>query len=101
MASTSNQDARSSFSNFGSYVTLAAPGEAIVTTYPRNHYAITWGTSFSTPYVAGTVALMQSLRKQKVEVVRQDLQNGTDAASTSGIGAGRLNVYRSVANTLR
>ena len=44
---------------------------------------------------------MQSLRKQKVEAVGQDLQKGTDTVSTSGIGAGRLNVYRSVANTLR
>src|SRR5205807_7611704 len=40
VASTSNLDARSTFSNFGDQVvTLAAPGEGIITTYPGGHYA--------------------------------------------------------------
>src|SRR3989442_4204888 len=47
VASTSNLDARSTFSNFGDQVvTLAATGERIITTYPGGHYAAAWGTSF-------------------------------------------------------
>src|SRR5262249_43775067 len=53
VGSTTNNDLRSTFSNYGQVVTLAAPGEAILTTYPRDRYAFGWGTSFSAPMVSG------------------------------------------------
>ena len=63
VASTSNSDMRSSFSNYGNAIVwVAAPGESIVTTYPFNSYAAGWGTSFSAPFVSGTSALL--LNKQ-------------------------------------
>jgi Subtilase family len=59
VASTSNSDVLSSFSNYGpSLVWVAAPGEGIITTYPYGTWAAGWGTSFSTPFVSGTAALM-------------------------------------------
>src|SRR6266436_3030441 len=62
VASTTDQDTRSSFSNFGNAIVwVAAPGEAIVTTYPFNTYAAGWGTSFSAPFVSGGVALLHNL----------------------------------------
>jgi subtilisin family serine protease len=61
VASTSNSDAPSSFSNYGAPpVWLAAPGEGVMTTYPFATYAAGWGTSFSTPFVTGTTALLVS-----------------------------------------
>jgi subtilisin family serine protease len=61
VASTSNQDTQSTFSNYGAPpVWLAAPGEGVMTTYPYGAYAAGWGTSFSTPLVTGTAALMVS-----------------------------------------
>lgn len=63
VASTSDLDMRSTFSNYGNAIVwVAAPGEAIVTTYPFGTYAAGWGTSFSAPFVSGGVALMRSLR---------------------------------------
>jgi subtilisin family serine protease len=59
VASTSNIDVRSTFSNYGSnLVWVAAPGEGVITTYPFGTWAAGWGTSFSTPFVSGTAALM-------------------------------------------
>ena len=59
VASTSNTNTPSSFSNYGTPpVWISAPGEAVMSTYPFNTYAVGWGTSFSTPFVSGTVALM-------------------------------------------
>ena len=63
VASTSDQDTRSSFSNYGSAIVwVAAPGEAIVSTYPFDTYAAGWGTSFSAPFVSGGAALLHNLR---------------------------------------
>jgi hypothetical protein len=63
VASTTNQDARSSFSNYGNaLVWVAAPGEAIVSTYPFSTYAAGWGTSFSAPFVSGGAALLRGLK---------------------------------------
>jgi len=63
VASTSDQDTRSSFSNYGNEIVwVAAPGEAIVTTYPFSTYAAGWGTSFSAPFVSGGSSLL--LNKQ-------------------------------------
>jgi subtilisin family serine protease len=62
VASTSDLDTRSSFSNYGnSLVWVAAPGEGIVTTYPFGTYSAGWGTSFSAPLVSGGAALMRSV----------------------------------------
>src|SRR5258708_23260773 len=60
VASTSDLDTRSTFSNYGNpIVWLAAPGEALITTYPFSTYAVGWGTSFSAPFVSGGASLLR------------------------------------------
>ena len=62
VASTSNSDTPSSFSNFGNVIVwVAAPGEGIISTYPFSTYAAGWGTSFSAPFVSGAGALLLNL----------------------------------------
>jgi len=93
IASTSNQDVRSSFSNFGSVVTIAAPGEGIISTYPFNHYAAGWGTSFSAPLVSGAAALLAQLDYNINETQADNALSQADAVG-QGLGAGRLDLVK-------
>jgi subtilisin family serine protease len=62
VASTSDSDTLSSFSDYGPQVVwVGAPGENIISTYPFATYATSSGTSFSTPLVSGTAALLANL----------------------------------------
>lgn len=52
---------RAKFSNFGSWVNLAAPGEGITSSVPGGGYGTWSGTSMAAPFVAGTAALVRAL----------------------------------------
>jgi len=98
VASTSNTNTPSSFSNYGvPPVELSAPGEAVMTTYPFNTYAVGWGTSFSAPLVSGTVALMAGTNGLLLN--EQQAANALSHAQPipySQFGAGVLDSYQAV-----
>ena len=59
VAATDLDDSVASFSNYGGdIVKLAAPGVSAITTYPGGGWAAASGTSFATPWVSGTIALL-------------------------------------------
>ena len=60
VSATDGNDALTSFSSYGSFVAMSAPGINIWTTTRGGGYQAWWGTSLATPVTAGTVALMMS-----------------------------------------
>jgi subtilisin family serine protease len=95
VASTNDNDVRSMFSNYGSQIALAAPGEAVITTYPGNRYAEVWGTSFSAPLVSGGAALLVGMGghltpAQARSALTQAVQIGQE------LGAGELSLLQAL-----
>jgi hypothetical protein len=96
VASTSNDDVRSPFSNYGAnLVWVAAPGEGVITTYPWRSFAAAWGTSFSAPLVAGAAALLTGLDASASQDQAASLIAHAQAL-TPELGQGRLDVFQAV-----
>lgn len=64
VSATDSNDAKASFSSWGSFVTIAAPGTNIWTTNNSLGYSAWNGTSFSAPLTAGVAALMMAARPE-------------------------------------
>src|SRR2546422_618313 len=104
VGSTSNLDARSTFSNFGDDdVKLAAPGEGIITTYPGGHYTAAWGTSFSTAFVSGGAALLLQMNTRTNQEAAADALEGNakQLPDRLGLGEGRIDLYRALMSVIR
>src|SRR5690242_1998012 len=96
IASTTNWDTRSSFSNYGSAdVWIAAPGEDVISTYPGGTYGSESGTSFSSPLVAGTVALMLSA-KQPINQSKAANALSHAIQLTPDLNHGRLDAHQAI-----
>ena len=102
VSATDSNDVRTSFSSYGAYVDLAAPGINIYTTARGGSYANAAGTSFSSPVVAGTAALMLAANN-KLAPANLDsiLKSSAVDLGTTGFdqyyGYGRVNAGAAVA----
>jgi len=105
VASTTDTDTRSSFSNYGNAIVwVAAPGEGILTTYPFSTYAAGWGTSFSAPFVSGGSALLLNENNNKNNSAKTNEAQAAAAIANADplvppdpdMGNGRLNLVKAL-----
>jgi subtilisin family serine protease/subtilase family serine protease len=103
VAAFDEDHARASFSNWGSWVDLSAPGSVIMSTYPLASCAsstvpgdtgcYTWlsGTSMATPHVSGAAALVWSRGDVTRNTQVVDILLGS--ADPQGVGSEPLNTW--------
>ncbi|MDF3076565.1 MAG: family serine peptidase [Sphingobacteriaceae bacterium] len=103
VANVASGDVKSGSSNYGSYVSVSAPGTNILSTVFNNSYGIKSGTSMAAPMVASAAALVKSfypaLNMQQVGEKLRATADNIDAANGSyagQLGKGRINVYRAL-----
>ena len=99
VAATDMNDKKGSFSNYGSSVSVSAPGVNIISAYPGGYYAVVSGTSFAAPIVAGEAALVRS---KQVTGITDAMVRGTvniDAQNpqyVGKLGEGRIDVVSGI-----
>lgn len=96
VSATDDADTLTSWSSYGSFVAVSAPGLNIWTTTRGGGYGAWWGTSLASPVVAGTVALLMSARPALPNTTIESLLYGTAVdLGTAGrdprYGYGRVN----------
>lgn len=101
VSATAIGDIRASWSSFGDYVDVSAPGAGIWTTVSGGGYAAVSGTSFSSPITAGVVALMMSanpaLKPSELEDILKTTSVDLGAAGADReFGVGRINAAAAV-----
>ncbi|UXP31800.1 S8 family serine peptidase [Reichenbachiella agarivorans] len=105
VAKSNNNDEKATKASWSYYVDIMAPGKDVFTTNINNNYTITEGSSFSSPLVAATAALVKSVFPkynaiQIIEQIRMTADDVYDKGNNSNyygmLGKGRLNVFRAV-----
>ncbi|MDB5099701.1 MAG: peptidase [Cyanobacteria bacterium RYN_339] len=99
VGATDKNDARATFSTYGSTLAIAAPGTSILSTYKGGLYKSLDGTSMASPHVAGVAALVRSLHPDwTVAQVRTALVNSGDPCTgfTGSPGVKRLNALKAL-----
>ena len=102
VGATTSMDTKASYSNYGAYVDIAAPGSNIQTTYVSGGYGGASGTSLASPVAAGVVALIfganPGLSAAQAESVLRDSADDLGAAGEDPeFGSGRVNARKAVA----
>jgi subtilisin family serine protease len=101
VSATDQTDNLASFSDYGSWIALSAPGTSIYTTTNGGGYGYWQGTSFASPQVAALAALVFSLNpsltnSQVVNVLEQNADDLGLPGFDQYFGWGRINAGRTL-----
>jgi subtilisin family serine protease len=110
VSATDSNDRLASFSNFGSWITLSAPGAGILTTAAGGGYSYGNGTSLASSIAAGVAALVFSINpaltnEEALSILKAtaDVPAGQMPSAAGDAGApdpyfgwGRVNAYRAM-----
>jgi thermitase len=103
VAASNEWDQLAPYSDYGTWVDMAAPGSNIYSTLPGSTYGNRSGTSMASPHVAGLAALVSGQVSDTNgngrinDEVRARIESTTDNVGLA-IGGGRINAYRAVQN---
>lgn len=116
VAATKNNDMKAWYSNFDTWVDIAAPGgetdyitaQGVLSTLTGNSYGFYQGTSMACPHVSGVAALIISLAPGQLSAddVRNILSSTADdiyplnPGYEGMLGSGRLNAYQALLETM-
>ena len=103
VAATDESDLKASFSNYGDWIDVSAPGVSIYSTVFDNGYANKNGTSMSTPIVAGLAGLLISKYPSKTTeqitnsiILTADNIDSKNPSFLGKLGTGRINAYSAI-----
>ncbi|MDX1812237.1 MAG: S8 family serine peptidase [Gammaproteobacteria bacterium] len=101
VSATDSGDNKTSWSTYGDFVDVAAPGLSIWTTTNGGGYGAPSGTSFSAPLTAGVLALIKSanpnLSPDEVENILESTAKDLGAPGwDTSYGHGRVDAYQAV-----
>lgn len=100
VGATDQEDHIATYSNFGSYIDVMAPGVDIYSTVASgdSEYGYMSGTSMAAPIVSSLIGLILSYEPDRVEQIETIIKGGCDNIDwrnplyTGKMGAGRVNV---------
>lgn len=101
VAATNSFTEKATFSNFGDYIDVTAPGESIASTYLDSQYAALSGTSMASPHVAALAGLVRSLNPElsNIEVMKLMTDHAIDLGTPGQdkyYGWGQIDIYRTL-----
>lgn len=103
VANIDGEDVKSSFSNYGSWIDIAAPGNSILSTIPTNKYTYLSGTSMSAPLIAAYLgylwACFPELSREKLISLMECTADDISLVNPNYIGmlgAGRVNLLNAI-----
>src|SRR5215831_10893219 len=97
VGATTKDDQVASYSNVAPFMSLFAPGDEIISSYPDSQFAIASGTSMAAPHVAGAWAILkQAAPTASVDEILQSLTSTgvmiTDPRAGTGTTLPRIQV---------
>ncbi|TKD72393.1 S8 family peptidase [Pseudalkalibacillus hwajinpoensis] len=97
VAATDQNDTIAFYSNYGTWVDIAAPGSSVYSTMPGNSYDNLSGTSMASPVVAGVAGLLAAQGRSASEI-RTALEETADNVTGTGtlFQNGRVNAANAV-----